>query len=276
MKIAVFYENIYDGAKALNRPMDETLSSLRDAGMKLIYISADSFRRDRTWLQPLLRELGLGIEGMHAFCDFSGEPDTLKYRELIDLACECGAGNLLFVPGMLSGKNTLKDFEAIAAGMRRAVDYGRSKGMPILMEDFDGLRAPYNSILSLHWFMENVEGLGCAFDTGNFVMFHEDELEAYELFRSKIVTLHLKDRSNAPRHPDDHPYTCADGAQVFTCTVGSGFIRMTEILKRLAASGYRGNVIAELYGEDHAHILDDIYASVEYLKGQGIGERKQQ
>ncbi len=268
MKIAVFYENIYDGAKAQGLPMDKILLELRDAGMQMIYLSADSWRRDRDWLKPLLQKLELGVEGMHAFCDFAGEPDSPKYRELIDLAIECGAGNLLFVPGMLTGKNTRRDFENIAKGLRRAVAYGKERELPILMEDFDGLRAPYNSILSLGWFLDNIEGLGCAFDTGNFVMFHEDEMEASELFRPKIVTLHLKDRSHTRRHPDDHPYTCADGAQEFTCAVGSGYIRMTEILKRLKEDGYQGNVIAELYGCDHKYILEDIRSSLKYLTAQ--------
>ena len=268
MKIAVFYENIYGGAKAAGKDMAETLQLLKDAGMELIYLSADSLRRDKNWLMPLLAKLGLGIEGVHAFCDFAGDPETPLCEETIHLAKECGAGNLLFVPGMLTGKNTLKDFSNIALGIRRAVQLGQSMGLPVLMEDYDGLTAPYNSILSLKWFLDNTDGLGCAFDTGNFIIFHEDELEALDLFRDRIVTLHMKDRAIDRRHPGDHACACADGKQLYSCATGSGFIRMAEILKRLKTTGYTGNVVAELYGCDLAFMLEDIFSSVAFLKRQ--------
>ncbi len=42
MKIAAFYENIYDGVQAAGLSMEDTLSSLRDEGMERLYISVAS------------------------------------------------------------------------------------------------------------------------------------------------------------------------------------------------------------------------------------------
>jgi sugar phosphate isomerase/epimerase len=251
--------------------MEAALSSLQEEGMERLYISIDSWKRDEHALKSILHRLDMELEGMHGFCDFSGNPATSQYREMIDLAADCGAKHLLFVPGMLSTGNTLRDLQSITEGMRRAVDYGKSKGMPILMEDFDGLLSPYNSIAGLQCFMNRVDGLECAFDTGNFIIFHEDELAAFDLFAPRIRTLHLKDRCTAPRHAGDSPLRCADGSLAYVCAVGSGDIRMAQILNRLKEMGYPGNVIAELYCVDPREVLGDLVQSIRWLRGQGIG-----
>ncbi|MBR0219018.1 MAG: TIM barrel protein [Clostridia bacterium] len=268
MKIAVFYENIYDGVKATGQDMESVLARLKDAGMDMLYISADSWRRDRKDLKRQMENVGLTMEGMHAFCDFPKAPDTEAYKELIDLAVDSGANNFLIVPGFLSTGNSVRDLDSITQGVRRAVEYGQTVGMPVLMEDYDGLTAPYNCMAGLKFFLDRVPGLGCAFDTGNFIMFHEDVLSAFELFADKIQTLHLKDRTPNRRHENDTPLTCADGTQTFACAPGSGDVPINEILKRLKARHYPGNVIAELYCCDPKEVLGDIEWSVRWLKNR--------
>ena len=271
MKIAAFYENIYDGVQAVGLSMEDMLASLREEGMERLYISVESWKRDGHKLRGILCRQHIELEGMHGFCDFPGDPDTVAYREMIDIAADSGAEHLLFVPGMLSTGNTLRDLQSITEGMRRAVAYGQTKHLPILMEDYDGLLSPYNSIAGLDSFMRQIDGLECAFDTGNFVIFHEDELAAFDLFASRIRTLHLKDRCTAPRHEGDTPLRCADDQLVYCCAVGSGMIRMAQILEQLKQMRYPGNVIAELYCVDPKEVLRDLRQSVRWLRQQGIG-----
>ena len=275
MKIAAFYENIVAGALAEGLTTENTLASLREKGMERLYISVDSWARDRQKLQPILSRQHITLEGMHGFCDFPGKPDSDEYRNMIDLAVDSGAEHLLFVPGMLSTGNTLQDLQRITEGMRRAVEYGKHKGLPILMEDFDGLLSPFNCIAGLQYFMEQVEGLECAFDTGNFIIFHEDELAAFDLFAPRIRTLHLKDRCSAPRHPGDTPLYCADGTLAYCCAVGSGDIRMTQILDKLRNMQYPGNVIVELYCVDPWEVLHDLRQSIRWLREKKIGPTPQ-
>ena len=268
MHISVFYENLCEGARVTGMPAEELLRTLRDAGAESIYISDESWVRDREALRGTLEKLGLRVGGMYAHSDFPADPDTLRYREAVDLAVESGADNLLLIPGMLSGGNTDRDLRRMADGMKRAVDYGRTAGMPVLMEDFDGLLAPYNCIAGLKYFMDAVDGLGCAFDTGNFAAFHEDELAAFELFAEKTETVHLKDRSPVPQHEGNTPFQCADGSRVYACALGSGTIRLPEILQKLRERDYRGNVIVELYACDPRFFLQDALDSIQWLRKQ--------
>ncbi len=268
MKIAVFYENIYDGVQATGQNMEAVLARLKNAGMDMLYISADSWRRDGQDLKRQMKNVGLTMEGMHAFCNFPGDPDTDQYRELIDLAKDCGANNFLIVPGFLSTGNSIKDLESMVRGVEKAVAYGKTAGMPVLMEDFDGLAAPYNCMAGLKYFLDAVPGLGFAFDTGNFIMFHEDVLAAFDLFADRIQTLHLKDRTAARRHENDVPLICADGTRTFACAPGSGDVPLEQILSRLKARHYTGSVIAELYCCDPMEVLKDIEWSVRWLKSK--------
>lgn len=268
MKIAAFYENIHDAIQTTGQQLSDVLTWLHEAGLEMLYMTPDSWKRDREELSALMEKLGMSIEGMHWFCDFPAEPDTLRYREIIDLAVEAGARNLLIVPGMYSTGNTRRDLDSMLNGVRRAVAYGRTKNLPVLMEDYDGILAPYNCMAGLQVFLQSIEGLGCAFDTGNFVTFREDELEAFELFADRIRTVHLKDRCAERRHEGDSPFIRADGSPAYVCAVGGGEIRIAEILRRLKAGGYDGNVIVELYACDTRFVFQDMLDSILWLKEQ--------
>ncbi len=261
MRTAVFYENIVEGAQASGQRLEDVLRGLTDAGMEMLYLRPESWQRDRA----LLQKLNLPIEGMHCFCDFPGDPGSARYREMIDTAVEAGARNLLIVPGMISTGNSLRDVNHMTDGMRKAVEYGAGKGLPVLMEDYDGLLSPYNSIQGLRMFMTSVPGLQVAFDTGNFVMFHEDEMEALDLFADQIRTVHLKDRSREKRHAEDRECVCADGRTEYACAIGSGYIRIREILSRLKERRYDGNVIIELYAIDPKYAIQDAYESIRWV-----------
>ena len=268
MNISVFYENLHEGARAAGLEIEEILQKLGNAGMDSIYLTADSWKRDRDILRESLKKLNLRVGGMHAFCDFPSDPETLRYREIIDLAVESGADNLLLIPGMLTTGNTSRDIDHMLEGMKRATEYGRSVGMPVLMEDFDGLLSPYNCIAGLKWFLDAVEGLGCAFDTGNFVAFHEDELAAFEMFADRIQTVHLKDRRLTPQHEGNTSFVCADGEKVYACSIGDGFIRIPDILQKLQNRNYHGNLIVELYACDPRWFMKDALDSLCWLQKQ--------
>lgn len=135
------------------------------------------------------------------------------------------------------------------------------------MEDFDGLEAPYCTIAGLNDFLTDVPGLACSFDTGNFIMYQENELEAFQLFRDKICTVHLKDRRKEAKYPDDKAIICADGSLSYAAETGRGYIHIKEILDLLKEQNYPGNVIVELYDYSPEHMLEGIGESVSWVAG---------
>ncbi len=271
MKIAVFYENAAEGADACGIPVRDALAGLQQAGMELLYLSIYSMREKEEEILPLTGSLGLGIEGLYGFYDLGHCPEDESWREMIDAAKRVGAANVLIVPGMIpAGEEAEREtlIRNMKNALSRAVNYGREAGVAVSMEDFDGLEAPFCTIAGLADFLNDVPGLKCSFDTGNFVMYHDDELEAFHLFRDRLCTVHLKDRRTEARFPDDRAKACADGSLCYPAATGSGYIRMKEILDLLKEQQYPGNVIIELFDYSPQHMLEGLRESVSWTMGQ--------
>ena len=268
MKIAAFYENIVEGAWASGVSLESAVRDLMQEGLELLYISGFAYKDAEDEIERLIKSTGVGVEGMYMFYDFGENPEDQSYEWLIDTTKRIGGTNVLLIPGMLQPEDSEKEKKIanMVCGMRRAAAYGREKGIDVSMEDFDGPDAPFCTIDGLAYFLQNVPGLTCSFDTGNFIMEHEDELEAFELFKDQICTMHLKDRAKEGRYPDVRSKACKDGALEYPTPVGQGYIRMKEILDRLKEMNYQGNLIVEMYDYSPVHMLEGIRESVCWVK----------
>lgn len=274
MKIAAFYENIMDGIKNSGKSEQEVLAHLHEVGMDKIYMSYQSLNSREVELMKMFSEIGLEVEGLFWFFEFGKKPEDDGYKDTIDLAKRAGAGNVLLVPGMIVEENSLsrqQQMDNMKQAMRKAVQYGKEQGVAVTMEDFDGKEAPYCTIEGLKWFMDEVEGLTCSFDTGNFIMYHQDEMEAFECFKNKIVTMHIKDRSMKKLNENDKACVCTDGISIYPAPVGMGYIRIREIIDKLKEMGYNGTLIVELFLYDDDEMINGIEKSIKWVK-QVIGE----
>lgn len=271
MNTAIFYENFMEGIQKDGLSERETLAELKAMGLNKVYMSLQTLTERESELLALLGELDLGIEGLFWFFDFGHHPEDMHWKDLIDAVVRIGAKSALIVPGMLPEADLSRweeCLENMAAALARAVAYGKEKHVDVVMEDFDSLDAPYCSVAGLRWFMDQVDGLGCCFDTGNFIMFDEDELEAFDIFKDKIALVHLKDRARQPFSPEDKPKACKDGHNVYASPVGQGYIRMEAVLERLRAMGYAGTVVIENF--DYTDMIAGLRQSLEWLKERYI------
>ncbi|NBJ92441.1 sugar phosphate isomerase/epimerase family protein [Parablautia muri] len=269
MKIAAFYENIIYGAEKEQAFIGDILDELKAEGLQMIYISWDSLKGKEEELMHLFGEKGLAVEGLHQHFDFGHHPEDESYKEFIELALRVGAANCLIVPGLLAKEdegNRKEMIENMIGVVKKAVEYGKERGILVCMEDYDSMASPYNSVEGLSCFFENIPELKCAFDTGNFVCFKEDEEAAFSKFADKICTVHLKDRSHQAYMEGDRGCVCYDGSSAWSTPIGSGYIRIKEILGRLKKRNYEGNVIVELYG--YEDILEGIKQSIRWVRQQ--------
>lgn len=247
--------------------MKTALARLKQDGMEKVYFSYDTLKNDTDEkIMKMLQELELEVEGLYGFFRFDRDPLDDSYQGMIDMAVKIKAGNVLFVPGFITKDDKQEEkqlLENMWTGLKKAVQYGKKQGVAVSIEDFDGLDAPYCRVNGVAEFLKNVPGLQFSFDTGNFVMYHEDEEEAFELFKDKICTVHLKDRGR----DNEHPFViCADGEKLCTVPVGDGFIHIKEIISKLKQQGYDGGLIAEMYGHSAENMYDGIRKSVKWIR----------
>ena len=263
MIVSAFFENILTGARAKGIPVEEALRQMQRAGLDTVYVGRDSLAEFGDNLFDMLASINLPVEGLHGWFDFAGNPEAENWKEFIDTAARCGAKHVLFVPGLDGSEERLANMVSV---LRKAVAYGKEKGIAVTMENLDQLTAPYNRKEGLNWFFSQVEGLQCCFDTGNFVIYHENELELLEDFLDNLCTMHMKDRSKEKLHPNDDSCRCADGAVVYPAPVGDGYMQIPAILERLKSAGYQGALIAELDGYDGEFMLEGMRKSVSWLR----------
>ena len=110
----------------------------------------------------------------------------------------------------------------------------------------------------------NIPGLYCCFDTGNLVLHAEDEVDAFRQLSDKVCAMHLKDRSKQPGFPDTIVKICANGDIVYPAPVGSGFIRIGEILDMAEDMP----LIVELYDYSLEHMLDGLRESLDWVSNR--------
>ena len=66
MKTAVFYENLWEGAQAAGRTVEDVLTQMHAEGMDKLYLSVDSWKRDREMLRPSWRSSACRSRGCTA------------------------------------------------------------------------------------------------------------------------------------------------------------------------------------------------------------------
>ena len=261
IKTAIFYEHITEGAEQRKIDVLTAAKEIKSYGIDYVDIPFDSFNSE---LKELLKESGLKIAFMHNNFDFAKTGDAFPAFKMVDTAAELKLKDILIVPGFVKGDidyDTAR--ENIAKALNELCSYAEDKGVEITLEDFDADYAPYHTIEELLWFLERVPKLKISFDTGNFKYSDQDELKALDKMIDKVVYVHCKDRSN--KKNDSEGRENIVGETMYPCAVGSGYIKIETVLKRLVDSGYKGDVVIEHF--DVADQLKRAKESAEYLNG---------
>ncbi|MBR4394099.1 MAG: sugar phosphate isomerase/epimerase [Oscillospiraceae bacterium] len=282
MRISAFLENIGQAARDAGVPMQSFLAQLKQEGLESVYAGyPTSLKPMRQMVLGLLKAFGLPMEGVWGTVDFlsmTDEEATEEYKAMIDCAAENGAKHVLITPGLFhapgSGEQTsleeIKDRESDIRRMIRlmgeAKAYGESVGVAVTMEDYDWFTSPIAYPEVLRRFFEEIPGLKCSFDTGNFIPCDADVMEEFAYYKDKIVALHLKDRAENDDQGgrEKNAYVTQSGRRYYPAVVGSGDMHIPEIIAELNRSGYTGCGIIELFSS--TDMANKLVESIRWLK----------
>jgi len=263
LKLSVFYPHILDAAEQTGRSIPEILSVCRELGIRAVEIDAPHLSPEFHHLS-MIQDAGLEIGCVNCFyaLDRVWEEDMVAAH--IQYCLRAGAKMMLIVPGFLDPSeaeilnanihdkdrvnNLLHNSQTatlIKDHLGKIVDLASASGIRVVIEDFDNPCSPISGINGLSWYMEQIKGLYCCFDTGNFITHKEDPLVAWECLNDKILHIHCKDRGDGP------------------VAVGAGNIPFGQLLKNVQAAGYDGILAIEHYGAPDQ--LSAISASANYL-----------
>jgi sugar phosphate isomerase/epimerase len=264
MKLSVFYEHIIEASGQTGKTVEEICRIVRGYGIEAVEIDAARLDKNEDELMEQLEHGDLKVICVCAFFDFGRDPDYEKGFDLIRTAKRTGADKVLVIPGFVKPGDAP---EALLENMKRVLskvcDFAKSQGVTVGMEDFDDCSAPFSTTEQLLWFMENVPGLRCTFDTGNFLYSEEDTLDALHRLEGYISHVHCKDRSLAEK-AGENPKLTVKGRRLYSSPVGHGCIPMKEILTYLIGKGYDGTFAIEHFGSRNQ--LEDMRQSAKWLR----------
>ena len=252
-RINIFLEHIYEACGQRGITLEQMLNEAREMGYS--GLECDIWRLEDRSLKPLLDRCGMRAASVYAQFDFPHESEenlSEKMNACLETAAYFGADRLLAIPGFVCGGDD-RDTACgrICAGLSELCAHAEKYGMTVVIEDFDDINAPYSTAAGLEYFLRNVRGLGCAFDTGNFAYSLESAAEAYELLRPWTVHAHLKDRSrDASRASLDGGNAKADlnGEMMYPCEAGGGYAGVGDVVKKMLKDGYAGDFSIEHFG----------------------------
>jgi len=263
MKISVFAEHLFEAAEQEKLPLSEILGKVRNMGITAVELDYARLEQDDK-LPVTLRNHGLNIACVYAFLDFSHSDDMSYAERIINALKKHGINKLMGIAGFVyENDDTTLCTERMYIGMNKLSKLCNKYGITLCLEDFDDKTAVFSTTEGLLGFMNNVKGLKCAFDTGNFIYSGENALDAFDKLINKTIHLHCKDRSFTPKSGEE-PKITLDGRALYSSPVGYGEIPIETIVKKLLKTGYDGYFAIEHFGS--LSQLSDIEKSAEKLK----------
>lgn len=268
MKISVFYEHILEAADQSSMTVLEICKNISSCGIMGIEIENKRLKDHEEEIMKILKQADMEISCIYGFYDFSHQEDIKNGLEIVDLAKRVNAKKVMLIPGFITGIELVpfvykRKVEKMISALTAVCNYAKANNITVVLEDFDDKKAPYSNAKGLKYFIDHVEGLKCAFDTGNFLYSEENSLEILPMFINKIAHVHCKDRIFEKRE-GEIPKETIKGRQMYSCAVGSGCIKMKEIIEELIENGYDDYFAIEHFGS--LCQLKDMQESVKWLQ----------
>lgn len=241
MKISVFYHHIVEAAKQVGCTEEKILKKIKEVGITAVELDRDDILNPDK-LFELLKRNEFSVSSIYGFYDFYETEDLENCKKHIKLAMAMEADKIMIVPGFYSKTDESarkRELEQMIEGTRKLCKMAEANGMRVTIEDFDDEKSPLCSISGMGTFLDEIPSLYVTLDTGNFIISGEDELEAFETLKNKVIHVHCKDRAY-----DENGNICP-------ISVGKGFIKMSEVLEELSKMHYDGYLAIEHFGAEN-------------------------
>ena len=253
MKVSIFLAHLNELTAQKNCSLTAALKEAKKSGIDYLEIDHKSVAGREAELKKLMEGTGLEAGGLNVWFDFGHQKQPDLIKSALDSAEQLNAAHIMALPGFMQPEDDPDAFMAkLIEGLNELVGAAAQRGLSVTTEDCDAEGSPYSRMEPLNALLGQVPGLGCAFDTGNFLFFGEDVLKAYDLLEKRIVHVHMKDIGYAPLRGEKGK-TALTGRQLYPAPVGSGELPMAEIVRRLYERGYDG-----LFAIEHFNAGDQL------------------
>ena len=245
MKKSIFLDHIITAAEQCGASVDDMIhyaAALGFDGADVKWSIKESPCREYVLrYAEKLRTSNMSVSCVYRYCLLANGYSEADMRDFFRTVKEAGCTQAMIIPGKYKENRELEAV-AIVKSLNELCDMAEEYGVMVTTEDFDSENAVISGIKDANYFLEKVPKLGFTLDTGNFICFGDDPLDAVKVFGNRITHVHLKDRSYTPLTEGDGK---AEFTGLYSAPPGEGFLPIRECIKELQSIGYDGFVTAE-------------------------------
>ena len=215
-----------------------------------------------------IRASGMGVGAFVATADFITakgkrlEENTTRVKGFIDELSSLGVPMIMLAPSVVNAESP-EEFhdmrERMVEGYGSMAEYARGSGVKVMIENQSVAQRADSFIRDCKYIIDSLPEVGFVLDAGNFFCVREDVLEAYEVFKPRIVHSHIKDWE----YNDYGRIVRSYMPPLRSAIMGKGLLPLDELLTRMKADGYDKSLLLEINGRPFTTELMD--KSAEYL-----------
>ncbi len=250
---------------------DEGLFRFASAGITGIEIEAEITNRiNFTELLNAMKKNGIKFHTIHTaypshYKDEDSYQDSVeRYKKAMKFTEEMNCPILMMVPQKPS-YYTDYDYIKFRSAARRLIgdmsEFSKTTAVTPTIEDFSFKTAAYGLFSDIKYLLDRNPELMFTYDSGNFALAGNDEIEGAYLFADRTVGVHLKDIV----YDEVNVEYVRDGVAYNSVAIGDGMLRNKRALDIIKEGRFKeGSVIIET-GYTY-NCFDNTLKSAEYIK----------
>ncbi|MBM7580115.1 sugar phosphate isomerase/epimerase family protein [Jeotgalibacillus terrae] len=227
-------------------------------GVELLDFYWTDKKREIPEVNQYLEQHGLTVSAYDVSNDFvkaNAEERKAEIQKVIDAiytAKELGTNIVRTFCGDVKQGETFKDGEQwIIEGLREAAKVAEKEKVYLAVENH-GLLAGKSEQVEKMIKEVNSPYVTSTFDTGNFLLVHEEPEAAFERLKSSISHVHFKDFREKEEGEQMNGFKSVKGVELIGVVPGDGQVNLQKIVQRLKDTGYKEFLSIEYEGFDDA------------------------
>ncbi|WHX26245.1 sugar phosphate isomerase/epimerase family protein [Virgibacillus halodenitrificans] len=210
-----------------------------------------------------LKELQLPVSAYDVTNNFVKESakarslEVEKINDGIEVAKKLGTKVVRVFCGDLHGDLTYEDGQDwIVEGLTRSAEKAEKEQIYLAIENHGLLAGKSTQVEEI---IEKVNSpyVRATFDTGNFLLVHEDPENAFDRLREKIIHIHFKDFREKKPDESTKGFRSTKGVELIGSVPGDGQVNLSYIVNGLKEINYQGWLSIEYEGKDDAKTANE-------------------
>ncbi|MFC4557864.1 sugar phosphate isomerase/epimerase family protein [Virgibacillus kekensis] len=240
----------------------ELANTINLDGVELLDIYWQDKEKEIEEVQNVLQKYNLVVSAYDVTNNFvkgSAEERADEVEKVIDgikVAKQLGTNIVRVFCGDIHGELTYQDGQDwIVEGLKKSAEVAESEQVYLAIENHGLLAGKSEQVAEI---IEKVNSpyVKSTFDTGNFLLVHQDPKEAFDRLKKEIVHVHFKDFRKKDPNEDVNGFRSTQGVELIGAVPGDGQVDLDYIVNGLKEIKYDGWLSIEYEGLEDPKIAN--------------------